>query len=57
MMKTEFIEHLMKENGIPYYRANEIYNKGETNTLNDFESYVKDRNPVVIMVRQPVLIV
>lgn len=55
MMKTEFIEHIMKDHGIPFYRASEIYNKGETNTLNDFENYVKDRNPVVIMVRQPAL--
>lgn len=55
MMKDEFIEKLMKDQGIPYFRANEIYTKGDTNTLNDFENYFKERNPVFIMVRQPAL--
>jgi DNA-directed RNA polymerase beta' subunit len=55
MMKKEFIEHIMKEQGIPFYRANEIYTRGDQSTLNDFEAYVKERNPVVIMVRQPAL--
>lgn len=55
MLKDEFIEHLMTSQGVPFYRANEIYSRGDTNTLNDFEAYVKERNPVVIMVRQPAL--
>jgi hypothetical protein len=45
----------MKEQGIPFYRASEIYTKGDQSTLNDFEAYVKEKNPVVIMVRQPAL--
>lgn len=55
MLKDEFIEYIMKTQGLPFYRANEIYTRGDTNTLNDFETYLKERNPVVIMVRQPAL--
>lgn len=55
MFKDAYIEKLMKDQSIPFYRANEIYTKGDTNTLNDFEEYIKETDPVVILVRQPTL--
>lgn len=55
ILKDRYLDHLMSELSVPFYKANEIYNKGEQKTLDDFEEWVKRTKPVVILVRQPAL--
>lgn len=55
ILKDRYLDYLMSERNIPYYRALEIYTKGDSDTLDEFSSWVTKESPVVIMVRQPTL--
>ena len=55
ILKDRYLDFLMSEKNVPFYKANEIYNKGSQDTLDMFEEWVKKVNPAIILVRQPAL--
>lgn len=55
ILKDRYLEFLMSDRNIPYFKALKIYEKGNQETLDEFESWVYKTDPVVIMVRQPTL--
>jgi len=55
ILKDRYLEYLMSEKELPYFKALKIYERGSDETLEDFETWVEESSPTVIMVRQPTL--
>ena len=55
ILKDRFVEYLMSDRNLPYFKALKIYDRGSDEILEEFDKWVSTENPVVIMVRQPTL--
>jgi hypothetical protein len=55
ILKDRFLEYLMEKNSLPYFKALRVYERGDTDTLEEFEEWAKETDPKLILVRQPTL--